>query len=163
MKKFKVGMYGGKFMPFHKGHLYCVEQAAKLCEKLYVILFTGGSQEIEILKTRHEKWLQPEDRAKHMKEACKKFKNVEAIVIDTTKCKNPDGTEDWDAETPLVLEACGKLDVVFGSEPDYDDYFERAYPGAKYIQIDVDRNAVPISATMIRNMKSEKERKKWII
>ena len=63
---------------------------------------------------------------------------------------------------PLFM-PCGKLDVVFGSEPDYDDYFERAYPGTKYIQIDVDRNAVPISATMIRNMKSEKERKKWII
>ena len=58
MKKFKAGMYGGKFMPFHKGHLYCVEQASKMCEKLYVILFVGGEQEIKILKKRHEKWLQ---------------------------------------------------------------------------------------------------------
>ena len=35
-KKYKVGMYGGKFMPFHKGHMYCVEKAASMCEKLYV-------------------------------------------------------------------------------------------------------------------------------
>ena len=38
MERFKRGMYGGKFFPFHKGHLYCVETAAKKCEKLYVIL-----------------------------------------------------------------------------------------------------------------------------
>ena len=150
-------------MPFHKGHLYCVEQASKMCEKLYVILFVGGEQEIEILKTRHEKWLQRDDREKHIRKACKKFDNVEVIVIDTTKCKNPDGTENWDMETPLVLNACGKLDAVFGSEPDYGDYFKRAYPGAEYVQIDVERKNVPISATMIRNMKSSKEREKWII
>ena len=161
--KYKIGMYGGKFMPFHKGHLYCIEQAAKMCEKLYVILFTGGAQELEILKQRHEEWLQPKDREKHMKEACKKFDNVEAIVIDTTECKNEDGTQNWDMETPLVLNACGKLDAVFGSEPDYDDYYKKAYPGAEYVQIDVDRKKFPISGTKIRNMKSEKERRKWII
>ena len=163
MKKYKVGMYGGKSMPFHKGHLYCVEQASKMCEKLYVILFVGGEQEIEILKTRHEKWLQRDDREKHIRKACEKFENVEVVVVDTTKCKNFDGTENWDMETPLVLEKCGKLDAVFGSEPDYGDYFKRAYPGAKYVQIDVERKRFPISATMIRNMKNDKEREKWII
>ena len=66
-------------------------------------------------------------------------------------------------ETPLVSNACGKLDAVFGSERDYGEYFKRAYPGAEYVQIDVERKNVPISATMIRNMKSSKERKKWII
>ena len=64
--------------------------------------------------------------------------------------------------TPLVLEACGKLDAVFGSEPDYGEYFKRAYPGAKHVIIDAERKKVPISATMIRKMNKE-ERKKWII
>lgn len=63
----------------------------------------------------------------------------------------------------LYQKHVGKLDAVFGSEPDYDNYFKRAYPGAEYVQIDVGRKAFPISATMIRNMKSEEERKKWII
>ena len=164
MKKYKVGMYGGKFMPFHKGHLYCVEMAAKQCEKLYVLLFHGGEQELKILKERpNDDWLKLESREKHTREACKRFKNVEVKVIDITKCKNADGTENWDMETPLVLEACGKLDAVFGSEPDYGGYFKRAYPDAEFVVIDTDRKKVPISATMIRNMKSEEERKKWII
>ncbi len=162
-KKFKTGMYGGKFMPFHKGHLHCVEVASSQCEKLYVLLFTGGDDEISILKTRHEKWLTPEDRLKHVKNACKKFSNVEVHMIDTSICKFPDGSENWDMETPLVLSVTGKLDAVFGSEPDYKEYFDRAYPGATFICIDKDRKEFPISGTMIRNMKSEEERKKWIV
>ncbi len=163
MKKYKVGMYGGKFMPFHKGHLYCVEQAAKMCEKLYVILFTGGEQELEILKTRHEKWLQPEDRAKHMNEACKRFDNDEAIVIDTTECKNPDGTEDWDAETPLVRQYVPHMDYVFSSEPSYGEYFKRAYPEATHIIVDAERKTYPITGTMIRAMKIMKDKEQWMV
>ncbi|MBR6914254.1 MAG: adenylyltransferase/cytidyltransferase family protein, partial [Treponema sp.] len=28
----KTGFFGGKFMPFHKGHLHCIEVAAKICD-----------------------------------------------------------------------------------------------------------------------------------
>ena len=162
-KKYKVGMYGGKFMPFHKGHLHCVEVASSMCEKLYVILFYGSDQEIEILKTRKEEWLTVKSREEHMKKACEKFKNVIVISIDVTKCKNEDGSENWDKETNLVLDTCGHLDAVFGSEVEYSDYYSRAYPDAVYEIIDVDRNACPISGTKIREMKDDEERKKWIV
>ena len=49
MKKYKIGMYGGKFMPFHIGHLHCIEEAAKQCDTLYVLIFHGGDQELQIL------------------------------------------------------------------------------------------------------------------
>ena len=162
-KKYKVGMYGGKFMPFHKGHLHCVEIASKQCEKLYVILFHGNDQEIEILKSRNEDWLSVKSREEHIKKACEKFDNVEFVSIDVTPCKNADGTEDWDKETELVINACGHLDVVYGSEREYTDYYKRAYPDAVYEIIDIDRGAFPISGTAIRNMKSDEERKKWIV
>ena len=29
MKQYKIGVYGGKFLPFHKGHKYCVDIAAR--------------------------------------------------------------------------------------------------------------------------------------
>ena len=161
-KKYKIGMYGGKFMPFHKGHLFCVEYAVKQCEKVYVLLFHGGDQELEILKTRTEDWLKPANRLKQAKEACKKFNNVEVVAVDTTLCKYPDGREDWDKETKLVLDICGQLDAVYGSEPEYADYYKRAYPNAVYEIIDVNRKTVPISGTAIRNM-NEVERKKWMV
>ena len=61
-----------------------------------------------------------------------------------------------------MLEACGPLNAVYGSEPEYADYYKRAYPEATYELIDTDRTTVPISGTKIREM-TEEERKKWII
>lgn len=162
-KKYKIGMYGGKFMPFHKGHLHCVEVASKQCEKLYVILFHGNDQEIEIMKTRNEEWLSVKSREDHIRKACEKFDNVEFVSMDVTPCKKPDGSEDWDKETVLVLDACGHLDAVYGSEKEYREYFKRAFPDAVYELIDLNRETFPISGTAIRNMKDDEERKKWIV
>lgn len=166
---YNVGMYGGKFMPWHMGHRFCARTASYLCDKLYLILFYGGAQEEEIIRnntTLPKEFLTLDYRRNAMqKEAALITRNnkchVIPLVIDVTNCKTPEGKEDWDAETPLVLTNCGKLDAVFSSEPSYDDYFKRAYPEATHILIDPPRHFVPISGTACRNM-TEKEAKGWM-
>ena len=163
MKKYKIGMYGGKFMPFHKGHNYCIEFAAKECKKLYVILFYGGADEEKILKENEEEYLSVESRTKRIN-IIKNYKNIEFVLIDVSKLRNEDGSEDWDAETPLVRNVVGnELNAVYSSELSYDDYFKRAYPEATHRVVDYKRIHYPISGTKIRNMKTIKEREKWII
>lgn len=164
MKKYKIGMYGGKFMPFHKGHNYCIEVATSECEKVYVILFYGGADEINILKDNKEEYLTVEDRIKHLKNIVKKYNNAILAVIDVSNLRLDDGSEDWDAETPLVRKVVGnKLDAVYSSEISYEPYFNRAYPEATHRIVDYKRVHYPISGTKIRNMKNIKEREKWII
>ena len=164
MKKYKIGMYGGKFMPFHKGHNYCIQVAASECEKLYVIIFHGGVDEMNILKKHKEKYLTVEDRIKHLRKIIDKYDNVELRLIDIHNLRLPDGTEDWDAETPLVRNIGGdKLDAAYSSEISYDPYFKRAYPECVHRVVDYKRIHYPISGTKIRNMKNIKEREKWII
>ena len=164
-KQFKVGMYGGKFLPFHKGHLMCMQKAAEMCEILYLILFVGGSQENEVIRNLNtdedNTYLSVEDRQKHINGIVKDYPNVKFITIDVGSTLNEDGSENWDAETPLVLAACGQLDAVFGSEPSYADYFNRAYPTAKYVMIDPERRECPISGTAVRGMDID-ERQHWI-
>jgi len=166
MKKYKSGMYGGKFMPFHKGHLLCVDKAAKECEKVYLIIFINGIDEEKILNSVNKKdykILSPDNRIKVIHEVSKLYFNVIPIVIDVKECRTKHGEEDWDKETPLVIESCGKFEAVYSSEPSYDEYFNRAYPYAKHVLVDPPRKIVPISATKIRNMKNNNERKKWLI
>lgn len=55
------------------------------------------------------------------------------------------------------------MGVSYGSEPGYKAYFDRAYPEAEYILVDVKRVRYPISGTAIRNMENWKERALWII
>lgn len=162
--KYKVGMYGGKFMPFHKGHKYCVETASLECEKVYVILFFGGSDEEEILKLDNSKYLSVESRKKQVLELTSNYRNAIPIFIDVSKCRYEDGSEDWDSETPLVRNVVGnELDAVYSSEESYGEYFKRAYPEAVHRLVDVKRIHYPISGTKIRNMKKKEDREIWMV
>ena len=167
MKQYKIGMYGGKFLPFHKGHRFCVETAALECEKVYVILFYGGADEEIILRERSEIWLSLDERIKQMNKICEyagKYAQVIPSMIDITGLRLPDGTEDWDAETPLVRKLLGNhLDAVYSSEESYGEYFSHAYPEAVHRLVDIKRIHYPISGMEIRKMKSAEDRKKWII
>lgn len=164
MKKYKIGMYGGKFMPFHKGHAYCIDVAAKECELVYAILFTNGTDELNILSKDNSLFLSAEERFKRLELLCSKYDNVIPVIIDTINCKNEDGTENWDAETPLTRAIFGpKLDAVYSSEESYGEYFSRAYPEAIHRLVDIKRIHYPISGTQIRNMDSKEEQNKWIL
>ena len=67
----KYGFYGGKFMPLHKGHLYCIDTAARMCDHVVVIMFINGDDELEILKTHHEKELTVESRIAQLEKVLK--------------------------------------------------------------------------------------------
>lgn len=158
------GFFGGKFFPMHLGHLKCIDTMARQCDHGVVILFINGNDEVDYLQDHDiTPDLLVENRIKQVEKVCKLYPNIEYHVIDCTTLKNEDGTENWDAETPLVRKYCPHIDYVYSSEPSYDEYFKRAYPEATHILVDVPRIIVPISSTMIRNMTDEKEKKLWKI
>lgn len=168
-----VGMYGGKFMPFHKGHLACLEQAVRECDIVYLVLVTGGLQEQHIfanLTNEEDKSiLSPRARFSKIQQIAQEIgKKYNKIVIpchaDVTTCIDNNGNEDWDKETPIIQAAtgCKTFDRVYGSEPEYEKYFIRAYRGCLYRCIDPERKNVPISGTAIRAMNKE-DRKKWTV
>ena len=164
MKKYEIGMYGGKFLPLHKGHNYCLDVATKECDKVYVILFFGGTDEEKVLETMNDDYLSLEDRKNRLINLCNNYENAIPTFIDVSNVRLPDGKEDWDGETPLVREVVGdKLDAVYSSEMYYDDYFKRAYPEAEHRIVDLERKKFPISGTKIRNMKEREERELWIV
>lgn len=157
-----TGFYGGKFLPMHKGHVYCIDTAARQCDYVIVIMFVGGDDELRVLSHQKEEMLNVEARMAQLKRICNLYSNVESIVIDVTDLKLPDGSEDWDAETPLVRRFVPHMDFVYSSEPSYGAYFARAYPEAKHIIVDAERITYPISSTLIRAM-NEVDRKNWMV
>ena len=158
-----IGFYGGKFLPMHKGHLYCIDTAARMCDHVVVILFAGGDDELRILKDHNDPELDLASRQAQAERVCTLYPNVEFQTVDVTNLKLSDGSEDWDAETPLVRQYVPKMDYVFSSEPGYGEYFSRAYPEAQHIIVDAERKTYPISSTMIRAMKLMEEKEQWMV
>lgn len=157
-----VGFFGGKFIPFHKGHLYCVDFASKICDKVYVILFDSPESRYLEHGTKIDPILTTAARCEQIKKAIANYPNVEFRFINTDECIKEDGSEDWDKETPLVIDIVGNdFKYVFSSEPSYDEYFKRAYPWATHVIVDEKRIHVPISGTEVRTMTME-EAVKWL-
>ena len=149
-----VGMFGGKFAPFHLGHHHCLKRASDECDIVHLILFI----DLPACKDRDDVW-GFRNRIGGVIRASSEFHNVLPHWIDTSDCKG------WDDETPLVRYIAPKIDRVYSSEPDYGDYFSRAYPEAVHVVVDPDRKAYPISGTAIREMmkNGDEEWKKWTI
>ena len=159
------GFYGGKFLPMHKGHLFCIDTAAKQCDHVVVIMFINGDDEMRVLSTAksEDKTLSVENRIEQLRRVCDLYDNVEFAVVDVLNLKLPDGSEDWDAETPLVRQYVPRMDYVYSSEPQYGEYFARAYPEAKHIIVDAKRETYPISSTIIRAMKVLEDKEQWMV
>ena len=158
------GFYGGKFLPMHRGHLYCIDTAAKQCDHVTVIMFVNGDDELRVLsKNPQDETLSLDYRTEQVRRVCALYKNVDFVIVDVLELKKPDGTEDWDAETPLVRKYVPKMDYVYSSEPQYGEYFKRAYPEATHVIVDAKREKYPISSTMIRAMDILKEKEKWLV
>ena len=164
-KEITEGFYGGKFFPMHKGHLFCIDTASRQCDHVTVIMFINGDDELKILKNNDGKdeTLSVEYRIEQLKRVCCLYDNVDFAIIDCLNCKFEDGSENWDAETPLVRQYVPKMDYVYSSEPQYGEYFSRAYPEAKHIIVDSERKKYPISSTMIRAIKFLEDKEKWLV
>ena len=166
-KRFRRGFYGGKFLPFHKGHRYCIAVAAAECESLVVILFSDSEEEREILREQHAvsaELLDEASRIRAIREECARYPDVRLEILDCREMHRQailDGMDTWDAETEYVMAAVGEFQAVYSSEPGYDAYFRRAYPFAEHRLVDPPRVHVPISGTAIRAMDDE-EAVKWL-
>ena len=78
-KTYKCGFYGGKFLPFHAGHKYCIRVAAEECNRLVVIFFSNSEEERKIIRkndTVCSNLLDEQSRIKVMMQECNKYTNV---------------------------------------------------------------------------------------
>ena len=170
MKKETIGMFGGKFLIVHKGHVHAMHKAAAMVDKLYLIVTYNVMFEREVYF--HKSKIAPiavEQRLRWWHEITKELDNVHVYAIEETNInKNADThidadtnayahahtkvEPDWESCADSIKTLIGKpIDFIFSSEPSYSDYFDDLYPKAKHIIIDADRQLYPISASQLRH------------
>ncbi len=131
------GVILGRFMPPHHGHLYLVDFARAMVDRLYVLVCTLSSEPIPgELRFRWMQELAPSSRVIHITEE-----------IPEARRDAAGATTIW-ADT--IRQSIGKpIGRVFASE-DYG--WDLAYRlDAQFIPVDTGRHNIPVSATEIRN------------
>lgn len=145
----KVGMYGGKFLPFpHLGHVYAMIKASTLVDELHVIVSHD---------TKFEKQLHDGAKVEHVDYKMRVrwwtqiTKDLPHVHIHEVYEEQTGSFSDWEKGRDGIVKVVGKpIDVVFSSEHDYTPIFEQLYPTAIHHIIDPMREAYNISGTKIR-------------
>ncbi len=143
-----IGFIGGKYLPFHQGHVYTILAASNQVDILYVVLSSSKKRDRELCERDGIKYIPAETRLSWIGNCLHDIENVRLIHIEDDKW---DADYDWEDGARRIKEAIGKpINKVFSSEPEYSKYFNKYYPGAEHVIVDDKRKTVTISATEVR-------------
>ena len=140
MKKYESAYVLGKFMPFHLGHKYLIDTAAKLSKKVTVLV---GSLPTEPIPG--------ELRYNWVKETYKDNKVVDVKWCNEVLPQYPEeNPEFWNIWVDVAKRYCpSDIDVIFTSELYGDPYAKHL--GIKHHLVDLDRKKFSVSGTLSRN------------
>lgn len=147
----KVGHYGGKFIPFHKGHLYAITKAAAQVDTLYVVVSYDEERDRRLCAEAGLGYIDYRRRQQWIMTSVKGMPNVQVIAVEDPP---------WVDETHMWLEGGRRMidaipeniTHIFSSEHAYDHWFRQIYgEDVQHVVIDEARTIFPISAAKIRN------------
>lgn len=146
----RVGMYGGKFLPIHMGHVYAMIRASTIVDKLHVIVSYDTEYEKNVLfKDATMEHVPFHIRLRWWTELTKDMPHVHVHAIEE---KQTGEFSDWERGADAIKAAVGEeITTVFSSEHAYGEFFEKLYPSAEHVVIDSARETYNISATQIRS------------
>ncbi|MEG0259107.1 MAG: multifunctional transcriptional regulator/nicotinamide-nucleotide adenylyltransferase/ribosylnicotinamide kinase NadR [Lysinibacillus sp.] len=147
----RIGYYGGKFLPFHYGHLDCILKAQSMVDILFVVVGYDVIHDGKVCESTAFEHVSHRVRERWITKELKGFKNIR--VLSQYERRSNEYMNDptiKQSYEELLNKIGGTIDVVFSSEKEYGDYFEKYLPGAKHVVIDENRINRPISATKIR-------------
>lgn len=146
-----IGYYGGKFLPFHKGHLKCIFEASRMVDILFVVIGYDDVWDKKLCKNTKFNWVDNKTREKWVSEAVKDFPNIRVLSKYERRSDDYMNDESVVQSNLELLEAVGgKIDICFSSEPSYEEYFAKVQPNSKHVVLDAERSQINISATQIR-------------
>lgn len=146
---YKTGLFVGKFLPPHRGHLSQIINSATQCEKLYVVVSDNRKATGKICLDAGLPLMSSDLRIKWLSQELQGFDHIQIALLDETDIfEYPYGWNDW-ANT-LKTGINEKIDVIFSGDSEYKKGYETYFPSAEFKLFDYKRERYPVSATLIR-------------
>lgn len=155
----KKGFIVGKFAPLHVGHEYFIQKSLEQCDELFILLshdqrfFQKIPGEIRHLFYPRDRYEDLECFVQEMLQFDYPDKVIYTGFVDESDI--PEYPNGWEAFIQLCLREMTTShqfdpNIVFSSEPDYDENYKKYLPNCQHIIIEADRKTHPVSGTKIR-------------
>ncbi len=144
----KTGIFPGKFLPPHRGHLTAILRAHALCDKLYVVISERPQEDGELCRSAGIPYISGQLRQRWLSQELQGL-GIEILLLDESNIPPfPDG---WEQYASLLCNAIEEpFEVIFGGEESYREGHCRYFPDVEYQVLDPQRTQWPISGTEIR-------------
>lgn len=149
--RFKVGLYGGKFIIPHMGHYRSMLKAAGVCDELHVIISYDDDYENKI---EHHPSTPIKNHVYRLRWWKMMTKHLNHVHVHSVYEKQGGKFENWAEGCQRMIEAIGKpVDAIFTSEIEYDQYlydlWSEQCDDFRHVMLDHMRTEYPISSTKI--------------
>lgn len=147
---YQCGVYFGRFLPPHRGHLYQIIEASTKCEKLYVILCDNAQMTRKLCAEDHLPEITYKLRKQWLNQQVQDMEHIRVLVLDEAGLD--DGSIDWPewAHRLKALMKDRRIDAFFAGEKEYEKILQTHFPQSQVEIFDPKRTRYPISATDIR-------------
>jgi len=145
----ETGLFVGKFLPPHLGHLWSIKEAAGQCKKLYVLVCDNPETTVPFCKEAGWPLIGLDQRVEWVKQQACALENVTVLGMDESGIRML--PFDWIKWADRVKQTIGeRIGAIFGSEASYLEGYKKHFPESQYILQDPERRHVSIHGTQIR-------------
>ena len=146
---YQTGVYFGRFLPPHRGHLYQIIEASTKCQNLIVVISDNAEQTRRLCAEDGLPDISYRLRKQWFSQQVQDMPHIQVRVLDESDIPlYPEGWQEWSKRMREVV--CAPIDAFFVGDLSYSETLASYFPEAKVELFDPSRTRYPISATEIR-------------
>lgn len=146
---YQTGVYFGRFLPPHRGHLYQIIEASTKCHNLIVVISDNAEQTRALCEADGLPEISYRLRKQWFSQQVQDMPHIQVRVLDESDIPvYPEGWQEWSKRMRKVVGA--PIDAFFVGDLSYSETLASYFPEAKVELFDPSRTRYPISATEIR-------------
>ena len=146
---YQTGVYFGRFLPPHRGHLYQIIEASTKCQNLIVVISDNAEQTRALCEADGLPEISYRLRKQWFSQQVQDMSHIQVRVLDESDIPvYPEGWQEWSKRMREVV--CAPIDAFFVGDLSYSETLASYFPEAKVELFDPSRTRYPISATEIR-------------